>query len=233
MRTLVIGDIHGCLTALRTLLEVVAPASDDRLIALGDYVDRGPDSRGVLDLLIALRAEGRLVPLRGNHDEMMTEARIGAPADRSLWLACGGQETLQSYGVKTPERSDLKEIPDSHWDFLERDCLDWYETPTHFFVHANAYADLPLDDQPRYMLLWEKLYAPCRHVSGKIMVCGHTKQPDGQVRNYGSTICIDTGAYAPNGWLTCLDVDTGRLWQTNQKGEKRDGQLGEAQDVDF
>ena len=74
----------------------------------------------------------------------------------------------------------MKEVPESHWTFLERDCLDWYETETHFFVHANAYPDLPLDDQPRYMLLWEKLYEPCRHVSGKVMVCGHTRQPDGR-----------------------------------------------------
>ena len=86
MRTLAIGDIHGCLTALTTLLDFVAPAADDRLVALGDYVDRGPDSRGVLDLLIALHAGGRLVALRGNHDEMMTEAHAG-PTRRPLPVA--------------------------------------------------------------------------------------------------------------------------------------------------
>ena len=107
MRTLAIGDIHGCLTALKTLLDFVAPASDDRLIALGDYVDRGPDSRGVLDFLIALHASGRLVALRGNHDEMMADAHINPKGDHSLWLACGGLETLQSYGVEAAETSDL------------------------------------------------------------------------------------------------------------------------------
>ena len=155
-------------------------AADDRLVTLGDYVDRGPDSRGVLDLLIGLHAGGRLIALRGNHDEMMVDARIGSKDDRGLWLACGGRETLASYGVRDPETSDLKEIPESHWTFLERDCLDWYETETHFFVHANAYPDLPLDEQPRYMLLWEKLYVPCVHISGKVMVCGHTRQTDGR-----------------------------------------------------
>ncbi len=225
MRTLAIGDIHGCLTALKTLLEFVAPTADDRIIALGDYVDRGPDSRGVLDFLIALHAGGQLVALRGNHDEMMADARIRPVGDWTLWLACGGRETLQSYGVSDPVLSDLKEVPESHWTFLERDCLDWYETETHFFVHANAYSDLPLDDQPRAMLLWEALYVPCRHVSGKVMVCGHTRQPDGRPRNYGSTVCIDTGAYGAEGWLTCLEVETGRFWQANQHGQQRDGML--------
>ena len=71
MRTLAIGDIHGCLTALKALLDFVAPAPDDRLITLGDYVDRGPDSHGVLDLMIDLHTQGRVIALRGNHEEMM------------------------------------------------------------------------------------------------------------------------------------------------------------------
>src|SRR5438067_1256408 len=120
MRTLAIGDIHGCLTALKTLLEFVAPEDDDRIVALGDYVDRGPDSRGVLDLLISLHAGGRLVALRGNHDVMMVAARTAAKAeDKAMWLACGGSETLLSYGIELPESSDLKDVPESHWDFLE------------------------------------------------------------------------------------------------------------------
>ena len=226
MRTLAIGDIHGCLTALTTLLDYVAPAADDRLVFLGDYVDRGPDSRGVFDFLIGLHPGGRLVALRGNHDEMMTEARTAAKKeDRLMWLACGGRETLQSYGVEFPESSDLKEIPESHWRFLERDCVDWFETDTHLFVHANAYPDLPLAEQPRYMLLWEKLYVPCVHMSGKVLICGHTRQRDGRPLNCGSTVCIDTGVYEPPGWLTCLDVATGRYWQADQQGRRRDGML--------
>ena len=226
MRTLAIGDIHGCLTALTTLLDYVAPAPDDLLITLGDYVDRGPDSRGVLDLLIALHARGRLIALRGNHDEMMQEARAGPTANRSMWLACGGLPTLQSYGVAAPESADLKEVPEAHWRFLERDCVDWYETETHFFVHANAYPDLPLAEQPRGMLLWEKLYQACDHISGKVMICGHTRQIDGLPLNLGSTVCIDTVVYERQGWLTCLDVDSGLFWQANQQGERRSGILG-------
>ena len=229
MRTLAIGDIHGCLTALTTLLDFVAPTEEDRIVAVGDYVDRGPDSRGALDFLIALHATGRLVALRGNHDEMMMEARSQSKDERAMWLACGGRETLQSYGV-APDAADLKGVPEAHWRFLEHDCLDWYETENHFFVHANAYPDLPLEEQPHYMLLWEKLYEACVHVSGKVMICGHTRQPSGLPLNLGATVCIDTGAYDRQGWLTCLDVATGRYWQADQQGRRRTAFLPDAAD---
>jgi serine/threonine protein phosphatase 1 len=75
------------------------------------------------------------------------------------------------------------------------------------------------------MLLWEKIYQPCVHVSGKVMVCGHTRQLDGLPRNWGTTVCIDTGAYDGQGWLTCLDVATGRYWQADQRGQRRTGYL--------
>jgi serine/threonine protein phosphatase 1 len=225
MRILAIGDIHGCLTAFTTLLEAVAPQPDDLLITLGDYVDRGPDSRGVLDRLLQLHETGRLVALRGNHDLMFLQARH-APEERPLWLGCGGKQTLASYGITFQEScaGELKRIPESHWRFLEDTCVDYYEAATHFFVHANAYPDIPVPEQPLYMLHWEKLGPTFPHVSGKVMVCGHTKQVSGEVLNRGHMVCIDTGAYA-DGWLTCLDVTTGRVWQTNQRGELRTGHL--------
>jgi serine/threonine protein phosphatase 1 len=225
MRILAIGDIHGCLTALTTLLDAVAPKPDDLLIMLGDYTDRGPDSRQVLDLLLQLHATGRLIALRGNHDMMMLEARYDEE-ERRLWMLCGGKQTLESYGMKVVESywGDLREIPASHWRFLEEICVDYYETSTHFFVHANAYPDIPLNEQPLYMLHWEKIGPTFPHLSGKIMVCGHTKQNDGTVLNRGHMVCIDTGAYA-DGWLTCLDVTTGHIWQANQKGDVRTAEL--------
>ena len=78
MRLLAISDIHGCSRAFDTLLDAVAPKPDDQIITLGDYVDRGPDSRGVLDRLVALHDTGRLIALRGNHDVMMLEAAQGS-----------------------------------------------------------------------------------------------------------------------------------------------------------
>jgi serine/threonine protein phosphatase 1 len=226
MRLLAIGDIHGCSQALATLLERVGPRDDDRIVTLGDYVDRGPDSRGVLHRLITLNRTGRLVALRGNHDMMMLEAlsRCHTP----MWLACGGAQTLASYGIRSTDLASLPDhVPQSHWHFLEDVCVDWHETEKHFFVHANAYPDLPLNEQPLYMLHWEKLYEPCVHFSGKVMVCGHTPQRTGLPVNLGATICIDTGIYEPDGWLTCLDVLTGRYWQANQHGQWRIGWLDE------
>jgi serine/threonine protein phosphatase 1 len=235
MRLLAIGDIHGCLRALNTLLDAVSPTPDDQIITLGDYVDRGPDSRGVLDRLLALHASGQLVALRGNHDLMMLDARTGRDPG---WLAVGGKQTLSSYGIAEWKIDQLTEgqgwfddpdellanIPEQHWRFLEDHCLAYYETVHHIFVHANLYPDLPLDEQPDYMLYWEKLVEPCAHVSGKIMICGHTRQRTGRPLDLGSTICLDTGAYE-DGWLTCLDVNTGSIWQANELGKARTGWL--------
>lgn len=222
MRTLAIGDVHGCLRALNTLLAAVAPGPEDLVITLGDYVDRGPDSRGVLDRLIALQSACRLVPLRGNHDQMMMEARSRWDP---WWLVYGGLSTLASYGLSDPEDADLGTIPAAHWHFLDHDCVDWHETERHFFVHANACPDLPLAEQPVYLLRWERLIEPCEHFSGKVMICGHTKQAGGQPLNLGTTVCIDTGVYEPAGWLTCLDVQTGHYWQSSERGNLREGRL--------
>src|ERR1043166_1885627 len=98
MRLLAIGDVHGCTRAWDALLELVAPAADDWIVTLGDYIDRGPDSRGAVDRMLKLNAGGQLVALRGNHEEMLLEARNNE-AMREEWLAFGGRETLGSYGA--------------------------------------------------------------------------------------------------------------------------------------
>lgn len=242
MRILAIGDIHGCSRAFDTLIDAVSPEPDDQIITLGDYVDRGPDSRGVLDRLIALQDGGSLAALRGNHDAMMLEAREG----RNLgWLACGGKQTLASYGFSEEKIREfanaefwcyarealMEKIPARHWKFLEDDCKPWYETDKHLFVHANIYPDLPLDEQPEYMLYWEKLSEPSAHVSGKVVVCGHTRQKNGLPLDLETAICIDTGAY-DDGWLTCLEVLSGRIWQANELGKARTGWLHECNQWD-
>lgn len=221
-RVLAIGDIHGCSRALDALLTFAKPTPDDVLVTLGDYVDRGPDSRGVIDRLLRLRSELTLVPLLGNHEQMMLEARE-RPWDAGPWLGYGGREALASYAPEGAEPT-LEHVPEEHWSFFEDDCVDWHEIDTHFFVHANAYHDHELADQPIQMLRWEKFGQPLPHQSGKIMVCGHTHQKSGWPRTLGHAICIDTHAYG-GGWLTCLDVRTGRFWQADQLGETRSGRL--------
>jgi serine/threonine protein phosphatase 1 len=96
-RTIAIGDILGCSAALDSLLQCLRPGPEDTLITLGAYIDRGPDSRGVLDRLIALAGDCRPVPLLGNHEEMLLAAIRDRTALRS-WLECGGAATLRSYG---------------------------------------------------------------------------------------------------------------------------------------
>jgi serine/threonine protein phosphatase 1 len=224
MRTLAIGDIHGCSRALNGLLDMVHPGPDDLVVTLGDYVDRGPDSRGVLDRLLGLPARCRHVALRGNHDQMMLDARTDLDALRD-WLQCGGRETLQSYGTAGKEGM-LADVPVEHWDFLESVCVPYFETDTHLFVHANLYPDLPLAEQPTYMLYWEKLHDAGPHVSGKTVVVGHTAQKSGVPLDLGHAVCIDTFVYG-SGWLTCLDVATGELWQASEDGRRRTGWLGE------
>ena len=224
MRTLAIGDIHGCLHALNALLAIVQPTRDDLVITLGDYTDRGPDSRGVIDRLLRLRDECRVVSLRGNHDQMLLDARHD-PGTLWEWLQFGGRETLESY-TNGPHPATLFDVPELHWTFLET-TLPYYETDTHFFVHGRVAADVPLDEQPPYLLYWEKLDRnAAKHCSGKTMICGHTAQRSGVPLDLGHAVCIDTFVYG-RGWLTCLDVATGQLWQARQTGVTRTGKLGE------
>src|SRR2546430_894456 len=96
-RTLAIGDIHGCPAALAALVEAIGPGREDTVVTLGDHIDRGPDSRGVLDRLVALGSRCRLIPLLGDHEEMALAA-LNDPASLEKWLECGGEETLRSYG---------------------------------------------------------------------------------------------------------------------------------------
>jgi len=200
------------------LADVVSIRPDDLIVTLGDYVDRGPNSAAVLDWLIAKSKANTLVALRGNHEIMMLRARDDESQIRE-WLANGGDTTLSSYSpLGDPGR--LIDVHDEHWDFLANRCRDWYETDSHILVHANAYADMSLDEQPEFMLFWEQFDNPPRHQSGKIMVCGHTPQKSGRPKNLEHAICIDTWAHG-KGWLTCLDTATGRYWQANQRGEQR------------
>jgi serine/threonine protein phosphatase 1 len=222
MRVLAIGDIHGCFRALTTLVEAAQITTDDVLVTLGDYVDRGPNSCAVLDWLIDRAKQGPLIALRGNHELMMLRARLDC-IWREDWLAYGGDATLASY-PSLANRATLDDVPGQHWDFLENGCRDWYETATHFFVHAGADPDLSLAEQSEHMLFWEQFHDPPPHRSGKVMICGHTAQQSGRPLSLGHAICIDTWVYG-SGWLTCLDVASGHYWQANQHGESREDWL--------
>lgn len=215
-RLIAIGDIHGCAAALKSLLRAIDPQPEDTIVPLGDYVDRGPDSRGVIDLLLQLQDQCQLIPLRGNHEEMMLSG-IHQPQGYAweVWQECGGRQTLRSYGGQ-PE-----DVPEEHRVFLEN-CRLFYETEKFVFVHANYYPDIDWPDQPQHMLQWEHLdfTLPGPHESGKIVVVGHSSRKDGNPLLLDHLWCIDTFCYG-GGWLTAIEVQSEELWQANTQGELR------------
>src|SRR3954452_5956815 len=112
-RVIAIGDVHGCAKAFRALVEIIRPQSDDTLITLGDCVDRGPDSRKVIDELLSLRDRCHLVPLLGNHEELMLNFLDGKPQPDN-WLEVGGAATVRSYSKKP----DPEDTTPEHLDYI-------------------------------------------------------------------------------------------------------------------
>ena len=212
-RTIAIGDIHGCDAALAAVLEAIAPHADDLIVTLGDYVDRGPQSRQVIDRLLGLREVCRLAPLLGNHEEMMLTvvADGGEPYE---WLRHGGVDTLDSYGFV----GDLSVIDETHRDFLTN-LLDAFETTTHLFFHANYDPELDVEQQPEDLLRWVKLteYVPGPHHSGRRVIVGHTHSREGVIVTLPHLVCLDTYCYG-GGLLTAMDTENDLIWQATREG---------------
>ncbi|QDS86502.1 Serine/threonine-protein phosphatase 1 [Rosistilla ulvae] len=213
-RTIAIGDIHGCSRALRTLVENINPTAEDTLVFLGDYIDRGSDSRGVIDQLIDLQQRCNLVPLLGNHEIMFMGVVCGGMEDK-IWMMCGGNATLASYG------GALRHIPPAHIDFL-RCCGAYWEDEQNICVHASYLPDQPMDRLGEQHLFWEHLspVAPLPHISGKRVFVGHTPQANLEVLDLGHLVCLDTYCFG-GGWLTAMDLDTAEVWQANLHGHAR------------
>ncbi len=213
-RTIAIGDIHGCADALEQLLNALQLTPNDTVVALGDYVDRGDQSRQVLERLLELESQCRLVPLLGNHELMMLRA-FRDYSQAYFWLECGGQQTLESYGGSPDD------IPEEHHAFLER-CVAYHETDDHLFLHANYDPDLELAEQPEQLLFWTHLtqFLPPPHRSGKRAIVGHTPQRSGEILDLEHLVCIDTFCVGDR-WLTAFDVGSGEVWQVSKRGELR------------
>ena len=212
----VIGDIHGCLAPLKRTLAAIdrdLAATRPRYageVFLGDYVDRGPDSLGVIDLLLRRGTERKTIFVKGNHDAMMEEFVRG---ERALadWLPYGGADTLRSYGA-TPEMisSNAAElaglVPPAHLAFLSG-CEYFFEVEDYIFVHAGVRPGRALHEQSPQDLMWiREDFLKHRGSYGAIIVHGHTPVAEPEFRE--SRIGIDTGAYM-TGRLTCLRIDAG------------------------
>ncbi len=223
MRLFAIGDIHGCAIALDTILSAISLRPGDRVVTLGDYINKGPASHAVLERLMQLFDHGVLVPLRGNHElKLLRAGQLKCPQQGEEVLV--DRHTLASYAEPAAAEPSVSQglaaIPEPHWQFVQHHCLNWFTTPQHIFVHANLQADKPLFEQPDTALFWDKFGQPQPHRSGKIMICGHTPQRTGQPVNLGHAICLDTAA-CEGQWLTCLEVYSGEIWQANQRRELR------------
>lgn len=213
-RTIAVGDVHGCSKALAALIGAIEPTRDDTIVMLGDYVNRGPDSRGVLDTLIELQRRCRLIPILGNHDEMLLQARA--------WLP----RTTHPKGSKDSRSGrdwgrELSRLTPANISFLEH-CVAYFETDTHIYVHAAYDPAQPMSRQPEALLRWHSLRdgIPRAHDSGKIVIAGHTSQKSGKILNLGHIVCIDTYCHG-DGWLTALEVSSGKFWQADRGGRVR------------
>jgi serine/threonine protein phosphatase 1 len=226
-RTIAIGDIHGCASALRALIAEIAPAPSDTLVTLGDYIDRGPDSRGVLDQLIELKTRCRLVSLLGNHEQMLFSARASEMMCKH-WQRFGGDATLRSLGPL-----GLGAITSKQLMFLES-CRMSFETATHLFVHANYNPARPIgqQDEDTALSLSLKESLPGPHISGKTVIVGHTVQVSGEILDLGYLKCLDTDC-AGGGYLTALDVASGQSWRTREIGVQRCNPLAIAEHLSF
>lgn len=225
MRLYAIGDVHGCTDQLRELHDRIAtdlgdrPIGDWRIIHLGDYVDRGPDSRGTIDFLIKRQAEDRrILCLRGNHEKMFIEGLAGEGLAgrrmRELWLRFGGGETLESYGVALPdflrsfgaEGSAEAIIPEAHRIFL-KNLPDEFRSGDYFFVHAGIDPERALGEQNVEAKLWIRApFLDSDREFEAVIIHGHTPGPRVEVR--ANRIGIDTGAVL-GGTLSCLVLEGG------------------------
>ena len=219
-RIYVIGDIHGRLDLLDRMVDHISrdldanPCSDCMTVTLGDYIDRGPDSRGVLDRLVRNPFPTDFIALKGNHEALL-EMFLDDPAVAEHWRRLGGLETLHSYGVPVSNlmmganyeraaRQLQAAVPDEHFRFLAS-LKTSIIAARYFLCHAGVRPGIPLERQSVEDLLWIRDEFLNSTVDfGRIVVHGHT--PSERPEVLPNRINIDTGAFA-TGRLTCVVLE--------------------------
>ncbi len=200
-------DIHGYIKTLEELFLQIQPSKEEHLIFLGDYIDRGPDSKGVIDFIMDLQAKKyHVTALKGNHEEFFVEAyKEDFKIKRGLfgkgnqkkkkWFEYGGKETMKSFGTK-----DLRKIPEKYIEWIDKLPL-YYETPNYVIVHAglNFKIENPFDD--KHAMLWIKEFEiDQKKINGKKVIHGHTPVShkfiqDTITSNRFDFIDLDNGVY--------------------------------------
>lgn len=192
-----ISDIHGCTKTFDALLNKLQFSTRDELYLLGDYIDRGANSKGVIDLIWDLQKEGYTIHcLRGNHEQMLLDALRGDLGSEELWMFNGGVETLQSFGLDT-----VRDIPLAYIDFFEN-CHYFLEVDEYILVHAglNFEHHEPLDN--KHSMLWIRRWyeqIDFDWLGNRIIVHGHTPKSSSKIRHLhhnlknGQVLNIDAG----------------------------------------
>ena len=201
-KTFIIGDIHGCLDMLKNLMDKIAWSPDkDRLIFLGDYIDRGEDPKGVVDYILDLTRRSSLVEcLKGNHEAMLLDFLTGR--DRFMFIINGGWKTLESYGMYE-SREDDSAISSEHRVFYESLKL-YIELEDYYVVHAGFKPGLDIKKQTEDEMLWiRKSFVSSDFDFGKKIIFGHTPFKEPLIMQ--NKIGLDTGAVYGNR-LTCLQL---------------------------
>lgn len=208
-----IGDIHGCAEELEELLAKLPICDQSTVVFLGDYVDRGPDSRNVIDQIIKLQKKCRVVALRGNHESMFIDF-LEKPdsSGAALFILNGGGSTLASYSEKEGHFT----VPDEHISFL-KNCNVFYETQDYFFVHGGV-KDRPLSEmseEKEDVLLWIRdSFLNSDYDWGKVIVHGHT--PVNQITVKHNRINMDT-ACVFGGQLSAIELPSRKVYQVARK----------------
>jgi serine/threonine protein phosphatase 1 len=224
-RVYAVGDIHGRLDLLEKILNLIAADQEKRatvrpeIIFLGDLVDRGPDSAGVVRRLMEPPSWARVAILMGNHESAMLTALGGDYPALDMWLNVGGREALQSWGMsaETLDEGGLEDIVRQAFAIIPQDELAWLtqlrqnmQIGDYFFVHAGVRPGVALDRQNPYDNMWIRDdFLSSKQDHGAMIVHGHTIAPD--VVERSNRIGIDTGAYQ-SGKLTALCLEGAARW---------------------
>ncbi|MBX3198582.1 MAG: metallophosphoesterase [Labilithrix sp.] len=214
MAIFAIGDVHGCADELEELLGMLPLGDGSTVVMLGDYIDRGPYSRRVIETLIEWKAKHPIVTLSGNHEEMLREFLDGSNPQRvARFILNGGSSTLADFADDHGEWV----IPSSHVKFLDELKL-WHETDEHFFVHAGV-PDIALKEldpvRDRDELLWiRRAFISSTRRWEKRIVHGHT--PVNAVEVSASRINVDT-ACAYGGFLTAIELPSHRIYSVPRR----------------
>jgi len=214
MNKYAVSDIHGCLKTFKALLKKINFTKEDQLYILGDYIDRGPHSKGVFDYILELQNEHfQIFCLRGNHDQMMLDAIHSMKWQRN-WLQNGGWTTVESFDAKL-----FSDIPMQYFDFIKE--MPYYiEVDNYILVHAGFSFDMPNPFDELHSMLWQRnWYDKINYhwLQDRMIIHGHTPTSKEDVKvmlsNFNKTqyLNIDTGCVYKGrmkglGYLTCFDL---------------------------